>query len=233
MKNYYMALTDEGKATQLTNFATKIGTYATAVGVTSGEVTAATNDAAMFRFILDLQETYKTLKQDVTQYKDILRDGPVGTVLGPIPAPPTPGTPPTAVPAAILYRFKNLVGRIKRHPSYNTAMGEDLGIIGDEQTIDYSSLKPVLNSKLDANRPLIMWIKGPSDGIDIYVDRKDGAGFVFLAFDSVPDYLDTFTIPSGVTTVVWSYKAIYKKGDSQVGQFSEPIDVAVSRKTGY
>ena len=70
-------------------------------------------------------------------------------------------------------------------------------------------------------------------GVHIYVDRKDGQGFVYLANDSQPDYLDTFPVPAGVASAVWEYKAIYRIGDDQVGQFSEAVKVTVTKQTGY
>jgi hypothetical protein len=51
------------------------------------------------------------------------------------------------------------------------------------------------------------------DVVEIFVDRGDGKGFVFLAVDTVPDYTDTLTrplvkAPSGNTT-------IYHQGDDR------------------
>lgn len=233
MKKYFIPDGDAGKANFLDNLALKLPDYATAFGITPAEVTSVTNDAAMFNYIIDMQEAYKTVKQDISKYKDYLRDGPVGTALGPLPVAPTLPAAPTLVAEAIFTRIRNLAARIKAATAYTEAIGENLGIVGDEQVIDIPNLKPVLGSRLDAGRPLIIWPKGPADSIDIYVDRKDGLGFVFLATDTQPDYLDTFPVPAGVASQVWDYKGIYRIGDSQVGKFSDPIQVTVTRQTGY
>ncbi|MBI4711722.1 MAG: hypothetical protein HY762_00185 [Planctomycetes bacterium] len=229
---YYLPETDGGKLGFLKNFALKLPGYATALGITPAEVTSVVNDAVAFKYILTMNEGYKTDKQEVSKYKDTMRDGPVGTSMGPWPTPSPLPAAPALVEAGIFARIRKMVGRIKNHPAYNKGIGEDLGIVGDEQTIDIPNLKPALKYRLDAGRPLIIWLKGPADSIDIYVDRKDGKGFVYLANDSQPDYLDTFPIPAGVTTAVWDYKAVYRIGDDPVGQFSEPIQVTVTRKTG-
>jgi len=71
-----------------------------------------------------------------------------------------------------------------------------------------------------------------TEGIDIYVDRQDGAGFVFLATDTKPNYLDTVVLPEGVESAVYEYKAIYRIDDEQVGQFSDPIRVTVTKQLG-
>ncbi len=232
-KAAYFPNDDQGKADFMDNLAVKLPGYATVLGLTPADVTSVVNDAAMFNYIMDMQEAYKTNKQEVTRYKNILRDGPLGTPLGAVPVPPTLGAAPALVPGAIFDRISKLAMRIKGNPAYNEAIGEDLGLVGDEQVIDIPNLKPVLKSRLDAGRPLIIWKKGPANSIDIYVDRKDGSGFVYLANDSQPDYLDTFPVPAGMPSAIWSYKAVYRIGDEQVGQFSEPISVTVTRQTGY
>jgi hypothetical protein len=233
MKDAYIPNSDQGKADFLDNVANKIGGYAVTLGLLPADVTSVVNDAAMFNYLMDMQEAFKTFKQDVSKYKDALRDGPVDAPLGALPVAPTLPVAPALVNAGIFNRVRRLVLRIKAAPAYTEAIGEDLGIVGDEQVIDIPNLKPVLKSRLDAGRPLIIWKKDHTDSIDIYVDRKDGMGFVYLANDSQPDYLDTFPVPAGITSVVWDYKAIYKIGDEQVGKFSEPIQVTVTRQTGY
>lgn len=232
VKHDFIPKSDQGKATFLNNLALKLPGYATVLGITPAEVTSVTNDAAMFNYFLDMQEMYKTFKQDISKHKDMLRDGSGGAPIGDLVVP-TPPVAPTPVNDGIFGRIRKLVARIKAHLDYNEAIGEDLGIVGDEQVIDIPNLKPVLKSRLDAGRPLIIWFKGPADSIDIYVDRKDRQGFVYLATDSQPDYLDTFPMPDDITSAVWDYKAIYRIGDDRVGQFSEPIQVTVTRQIGH
>jgi hypothetical protein len=233
MKAPFIPQDDQAKADLLDNLALKLPGYATVLGVTPAEVASVQADAAMFNYVMDMQEAYKTFKQKVSDHKNLLRDGPLGAPMSALPVFPALPVAPAAVEAGIFARIRKLAGRIKNHLAYTKDIGEDLGIVGDEQVIDIPNLKPVLKSRLDGERPLIIWARGPADSIDIYVDRKDGLGFVYLANDSQPDYLDTFPVPAGVTTAVWDYKARYRIGDSQVGLFSEPIQVTVTRKTGY
>ena len=234
MKKRFIPDGDQAKVGFIVNLGAKMPDHAATLSITPAEVTSVQADAAMFKYLMDMQEAYKTNKQEVTRYKNILRDGPLGTPLGVVPVAPTLPVAPVAVSAGIFVRISQLAMRIKGNPAYNEAIGEDLGLVGDEQVIDIPNMKPVLKSRLDSGRPLIIWKKGPAaDVLDIYVDRKDGLGFVFLATDTQPDYLDTFPVPAGVTTAVWDYKAIYRIGDDTVGQFSEPIQVTVTRKTGY
>ncbi|MGD0259330.1 MAG: hypothetical protein ABSD29_05825 [Verrucomicrobiota bacterium] len=48
---------------------------------------------------------------------------------------------------------------------------------------------------------------------------------MLLTVDTTPNYVDTQPFPAAKT--VWSYKAIYRADDAQVGQWSQPVSVAV------
>jgi hypothetical protein len=60
---------------------------------------------------------------------------------------------------------------------------------------------------------------------EIQVDRADGKGFVALAFDTTPGYVDSQPFPA--TPVKWTYQAIYRVGDARVGQWSKPVSITV------
>jgi len=226
----FLERSDEGFETQLDNFCNKIDGYAATLGVGAAQIVSIKDDRNMFKYLMLMREAYKTKTQDVTRYKNILRKGPTGTPLGVVPFPPVFAASPAVVASNIEDRFRKLVAFIKAATNYNDAIGEDLGIIGDENEVDPSTLKPILIGALDAGRPLIKWTKATATSIDIYVERVAGSGFSFLANDSQPDYIDTFPIPDGVTSVVWKYKAIYKIGDEQVGMWSEAISITVTRE---
>ncbi|MEP6823156.1 MAG: hypothetical protein ABI946_12500 [Chthoniobacterales bacterium] len=53
---------------------------------------------------------------------------------------------------------------------------------------------------------------------ELQVDRADSKGFVLLAIDTTPGYTDTTPFPSAPTK--WIDQAIFRAGDSRVGQSS-------------
>ena len=61
---------------------------------------------------------------------------------------------------------------------------------------------------------------------ELQVDRNDGKGRVVLAYDTTPGYNDTQPFPA--TPTKWTYWAIYRVGDSQVGLWSKPVTITVS-----
>jgi len=92
---------------------------------------------------------------------------------------------------------------------------------------DAAAWKPVLGIKTQAGRPTVTWAKGDADALEIWVDRGDDPGFVLLAIDLKPDYPDPFPLPPLGTSALWKYRAIYRLGDEQVGQWSDVISVTV------
>ncbi len=63
------------------------------------------------------------------------------------------------------------------------------------------------------------------DMVELVVDRSDNKGEVLLAQETTPNYIDTTPFPA--TPTKWTYRAIYRVGDSRVGQWSKPVSVTV------
>ncbi|MES2706903.1 MAG: hypothetical protein V4726_09910 [Verrucomicrobiota bacterium] len=147
--------------------------------------------------------------------------------------PPVPATlpPPSGLPyfGMLTWLFEEIV-RWKSAEGYNETIGRSLAIIGASQSApDLTTLQPRLSATASGGSVKITWSwQGWStflDLLEITVDRSDGKGFVPLAFDTTPNYEDTAPYPA--TPVKWSYKAIYRVADHQVGQWSAPISVTV------
>ena len=225
-RSHYLPNHDIGKNAWLANFAAKLPNHQSAVGLVAAEVASVQADAAFFNYVLTAQRQCANTSQQWTAYKNAARSGE-DAALGAMPVAPAPGTAPAAVAPGIFRRIPALVTRIKNHPGYTEAIGQDLAIIGAEQTIDLNLVKPVLVIELQAGRPLVKWTKQGLDGVEIHVDRGTGV-FSFLAVDTEPDYLDTAPLPAPGQSAVWRYKAIYRVGDEQVGQWSNPVSIAVA-----
>lgn len=136
------------------------------------------------------------------------------------------GIAPTEVAPGIIGRATALVARIKPAPGYTESIGQALQIIGAEHPVDPTALKPVLYATLDAGHVDISWLKQGMDALELWVDR--GAGFVFLAIDSIPDYTDTAAMPPAGQSALWKYKGIYIQADQRVGQWSDVGSIPVA-----
>jgi hypothetical protein len=224
-KAYFLSNTDAGRRGWISNFANKLGIHGATVGVATTEISASLADSLAYAYVCDVRELITQYTQRWTAYKNALANG--GSAAGAIPAALVLPTPPAAVPGDIFGRNTNLALRIKHHPGYNESIGEDLGIIGAEVAApDPATFKPVLTISLQAGHPLVAWPRQGTAALEIKVDR-DGKGFVPLAIDTVPDYLDTAPVPTASAGAVWRYKAIYRLDDEQVGQWSDVASIAV------
>lgn len=228
-KDFYLPRKESKKVIWLNTFANKIsqpGSTEPTVGedlnLTAAEVAQTVDDAAMFAFCVQNQDSFKDEKESRTQYKNRAGYGTESAPMEPYPTSP-PVSPPTVVPEGVFKRIPDLVGRIKKSPNYNTTIGEDLGIIGDEQEFDPNELKPLLELLVLGSGVLVKWQKGFAEGLRIFVDR--GSGYILLAMDTEPDYLDTVAMPA--TAATWKYKAIYEIDGEEVGQFSDEKEVQV------
>lgn len=176
-----------------------------------------------------------------TQYtqfkKDILygRPGLVGPLTFPTPATftavPTTGTPP--VPITIMPDVLGLAAsigkRIKNSVNYDPADGAALGLEGTTEYIPSAEeTAPNLGKShlTTGGRVEVDWTKGRFDGVKIEVDRGDGKGWVFLAVDTQPNYVDTVK-PAPGTSAKYRYRAIYLLDDEEYGQWSQPFEITV------
>jgi hypothetical protein len=226
-KAYYLPSDDAGKDNWLANLAAKLPSYKIALGLTDTDVTSVVSDSAFFHWCLTSQAQIAAYSQQWTAYKNAARNGNAPT-LGPAPVPPNLGTAPTAVAPGIFGRATMLAQRIKVAPGYTDSIGQALLLIGADQTIDVTTVKPIFTATLDAGQVTLGWTKQGLDGIEFWVDRGDGKGFVFLAKDTIPDYTDTAAMPPAGQSALWKYKGIYLQGDDRVGQWSDVVSIPVA-----
>ena len=83
-------------------------------------------------------------------------------------------------------------------------------------------LQPEITATINGTAVDIGWGWGGNsawlDMIELQVDRGDGKGFILLAYD-------TASFPA--TPAKWTYRAIYRAGDKQVGLWTKPVSVTV------
>lgn len=230
-KSDYMPTDDNGKASLFVLFRDNVGQHLAALNLLPADVDIVQQaaDATRFRAIVDFCGTMQNAAQGWTAEKNYERDGgdtaPAGQIVPVLPA----GFPP-AVPAGIVRRFRELVKRIKGMKNYTPTIGQSVGIEGSTQTgPDLATLQSVIELSIIGNAVLITWgwagYSAFLDMLEIQVDRGDGKGFVFLTYDTTPNYTDTHPLPTVPTK--WKYRAIYRVGDSQVGVWSNTVEITV------
>jgi hypothetical protein len=227
MKSYWLPADDNGKDSLLTNISSKLPKYQATLNLDPADVASTTADGLFFHFCLNAQGQVAAYSQQWTAYKNAARNGG-DPALGDVPVAPVLGAAPAMVAPGIFKRLTALVANIKTNKKYTDAIGADLQIIGTDTPVDPTTLKPVLYVQLTAGQVVVGWYKQGMDALELWMDRGDGKGFVFLAIDSIPNYTDTAAMPPAGTSALWKYKGIYIQSDQRVGQWSDVVSIPVA-----
>ena len=112
--------------------------------------------------------------------------------------------------------------QIKKKNEYNNGIGEKLGIVGDENSIDIENSKPVLTAKKVENGWRLSFnLHGFFDAVKIYRQRPNETQ-KFIAVDHSSPYIDTDAQVNAT-----SYTAYFLMGDETVGLESDPVVISI------
>jgi len=225
----YVEQVDSAFVTQLGVFKNSIGQYATVLELTPAEIVEQATDADYYRYVVECHAALAPFAKAATAYRNNLR---LAKQLGPVALMPVPvfPPPPPAVSPGVEVRFRALVRKIKRHPKYELSIGKKLGIEGVEPTkMDINALQPTFTLELRATGVFVQWSwdrhHEQVSMCELVVDRNDGKGERCLTCDATPGFLDTEPLPAA--PVKWTYRAIFHKGDTRIGQWSVPVSILV------
>lgn len=231
-RQLYYPIRIADQITWLENFRNKLAGYATALGLTSDQVTAAVGDARWLIYVIQSWlGAARAWSLACTDAATLAQSGD-GTALMALPVftPPTLPTGVVAVNTGALDRIFALVQVIKDSGGCTDSISSDLRIVGAEQTgPDFTTLAPDFKLSRVGNTVNIGWGWGGYsaylDMIELQVDRGTGQGWVPLAFDTTPGYVDTCPMPT--SPVKWKYRGIFRLNDQQVGQWSDDKSITV------
>jgi hypothetical protein len=229
MATSYLPSSDADRTVWLNNFSNRLNQYRQTIGLTTAEVNSFVADAAMFAYIVQLNDAMSQYTLSLSSTRRTLRSASQQVPMASLPALPNIGAAPAAVNSGIFNRVALLVNRIKQHAGYTAAMGQDLGIIAPVVPFNPGTMQPNLSIRLESGFPKLKWTKGEADGVKIYVDRHDNAGFVLVKQTVKSSFLDTAPLPANTYSVTWDYKAKYLIEDDEVGLFSQVLSINVLR----
>lgn len=194
-------------------------------GITAGDVTAVNGYRDHFLWIINRTDQIRTHSQDLTEWKRLLSEGPIGSPIGAAPSAPVYPPAPIATPVAGIFDLiVQLAERIRNTAGYTTAIGEDLGIVppagppplGDP-TFEAVALP---NSEVRLN-----WVKSTSDGVLIEGQRGTETTWTPLGTDRFSPYLDGRAPLVEGQPEIRRYRMRYLDGDDPVGNWSAIVSV--------
>ncbi len=180
------------------NYKTQVAALKTTFGLADAEVTAVADDNTSAHTKVTAANTAKQASQASTQDKSTVKRG-------------------------IEARSRTLANKLKAHANYTAALGQQLGIIGPEDTTDLTNAKPTL--KVDDSTPgriTVEFTKSISDGVNFYSKRAGETAFSFLARDTDSPYVDT-RAPGGNVPETRQYYAVYVLHDETIGLQSDTV----------
>jgi hypothetical protein len=227
MMNTYLETNDQRFAIQLSNFASKIGTYSETFGFSAAEVDSMVDDAAFFAWTVTNFKKVETFKKNWTTFKSILKKGEANVTINSYTDFPVLETMPKAVAPGVLVRFTTMVNRLKAHQNYTTAIGQNLGVeLTASQKLDLDAAQPILKVVVRGGRVNLDWKKGKFDGI--LIEKDSGNGFLVLDKDMHPNFIDNSPLPPVGESAIWRYRAMYLLSDDRVGIWSDIVTTSVT-----
>jgi hypothetical protein len=201
-KQDYVPRPDPDFLTWYQNFKTELAGVAASVGLLPADVTAVDNDFTLI-------------------------DGKIATLTAAKAAQQAAAADKAASRALVEGRLRAVVRRVKSHPAYTTALGEQLGVVGPEDTTDLNTARPTLKAtSVLAGAVTIGFNKSISSGIKIWSKRGAEPAFTFLATDTTSPYVDNrANLAAGPE--LRQYQAQYLDGDDPVGLVSDTLSVTV------
>ena len=157
-------------------------------------------------------------------YKDILLYAPLNTPLPGTPVAPTVGALPAGALAACVARARQRAERIKAHPAYTVAIGEDCRIVAPAAATAPSNPELKAVTQTDFAVRLTFAMRG-HDQLEIQSKRGAELDFSLLAYDTNSPYLDARTALTPGQPEVRQYRARYRDDDQPVGDWSDIVQV--------
>lgn len=208
------------------NFQIKFTTYALTVGFVAADVTNVQNDYATLAWTVNLVEVFKAEAKERVEYKDTLAYAATGTLAPAVPTIPTIAPPATIAPPGILPRVQATIARIKAHPNYTLAMGQDLGIVAPAAPVPDDKDKPILTASAQPDSDIVIkWNKGIYDGVSIESQRNNETTWAQIGMDTSSPYLDSRPPLAVVQAEVRRYRARYFKNDTPTGGYSDIVTI--------
>lgn len=233
-QNYYPSRT-AAQIPWLENFREKIGGYTATLGLNATKVADAVASARFIVYILSQWlPAVRAFGPACTQSVEAILSGTgvAPVVLPTFTAPPLPTTPTPAVvpvPPGALDRIFDLVEELKEADGYNTTIGEDLGVIGAEDTAVHPA--PEMELRVLQGAPCqcveVRFVKYGHMGV--YIEsRRNGGAWEMLAIDTESPYADERPLLVAGTPEIREYRArFWDKGEAN-GEWTDVARVTVA-----
>ena len=214
----------------LDNYASKLPTYGTTLGVASADVTASVNDAKWCKHVLGswLSAVRNFAPSTTDAVDDVLMGGGSAAVVLPTFAPPAVPSGVTAALPGALNRIFALIARMKLAGAYTEGIGTDLGLVGAAET---EKPLPKFSAKAEqggTNQSVrLVFTKYSHQGV--YIESRRGTGaWEFVTIDTESPYLDERALAVAGQPEVREYRMRFWDKGTPNGDWTDVAKVTVS-----
>lgn len=214
----------------LANYAVKLPTYGTTLGVDAGDVTDSVNDAKYAQYVLGtwLAAVRNFSPSTTDAVDDVLTGtGSSNMVLPGFTAPPLP-TGVTATLPGTLTRIFALVSDMKRSSAYTEFIGTDLGIVGAEET-EKASPKFTAETMQGMLCECVRLRFAKYGHMGVTIESRRGAGaWEFLAIDTESPYDDERPLLVAGQPEIREYRMRFWDKGTPNGEWTDVVSITVS-----
>jgi hypothetical protein len=224
----YFPATEAERVVWLAHYSAKLPIHGPTCGLSPEEIAATQADIAFLIWIL--QTWNPAIQQnalEATAYKNLVATGNGGNVV-PVPVVAVYGTPREPRPPGVLNRVFNQVQRIKISAGYIPAIGQDLGVIGSQDSTEHPI--PEFTASVErgatAQRVKIAFTKYGHDGVSVEC-RRNGGAWEVIGIAMVKPWYDERPLLVADTPEVREYRLRWwDKGEAN-GEYSAVQKVTV------
>jgi hypothetical protein len=198
--NDYFPRSSAQQVPWLTNFKNKIVTYGPVLGLTKEEIESYQNYCESTIVKINAVETKKSeLKAAV-----ISRDQAINSKDN---------------------RFRTDIMHLKTSVGFEKSIGEELGVIGSNVSMDKSVYKPAITVRLFAGVVQVKFVKKGIDAVNIYHRKKGASAWQFLSRNSKSPFIDKIVLANPNQPEHWEYRALGIKNDEEIGLPSDIVEI--------
>ncbi len=143
-----------------------------------------------------------------------------------LPLNTLPAPPAVLVAAGIISRIRAAIQRIKAHPGYTDAIGEQLQIVASKtDELNPSEAKPTFKAVPSVGKITLDWTKGDFDSVVIESQRGAETTYTFLDKDFKSPFVDMRPNLVAGQPEVRRYRMIHLLDDEVVGTYSDEVAI--------
>jgi hypothetical protein len=224
----YFPANEADRVVWLTHFSAKLPVHGPDLGLGADEITAAIADIDFYVWLLHTwNPAIQKNSMEATAYKGIIGTGS-GSDLVAVPIHAVYDQPPAVRLPGVLPRLFNLVQRIKIAPNYSESVGQNLNVIGSQNSTVHFIPEFTATTERGASfeRVKMVFTKYSHDGVSID-SRRNGGDWEYLAIAMVKPWYDERPLLDPKTPEIREYRLRWwDKGDAH-GELSPVQKVTV------